>query len=75
MRTQAKSEEISNFRFEMALLTCCEAVEFLRVGATACLARPYNTCENVAYVRRRNAIQHSPRSFAVVNTHDVNRAI
>ena len=59
----------------MALLTSSEAVEFLRVGATACLARPYNTCENVAYLRRRNPIQLSPRFIGFVNAHDVNRAI
>jgi hypothetical protein len=29
----------------------------------------------MAYLRRPNAIRHSPRSIAVLNTHDVNKAI
>ena len=29
----------------------------------------------MGYLRRRNAIQHPPPSSAVINTHDVNKAI
>ena len=53
----------------LALLTSSEAVEFLPVGATACLARPCNACENVGDSRRRNAIPHSP-----LNSNDVDKA-
>jgi hypothetical protein len=28
----------------------------------------------VAYLRRRNAIRHSPRSIGLANAHDVNKA-
>src|SRR5580704_4699015 len=40
---------------------------FLLVGATACFARPCNARENVAYLPRRNAIRHSPRSIHLIN--------
>ena len=37
--------QISNLKFQMALLTSSEAVEFLPVGALACCARPADACQ------------------------------
>ena len=67
--------QISNLKFQMALLTSSEAVEFLPVGALACSPARLTRAKNVGYLPPHSAIRRASHLIGLANRHDVNRAI